>query len=317
MARQTLCLQYLVTGELDGLTVAPELAAPRSTGDPNQIYKPVDPVERLGLIDPDFTPDGPTTGISNRLLTYIWITGAQPGDADARVAVVDNEDPSNPVLQQLVADLSGQTRFYRATGVFLPQGSALQIRGLRPAAGEQVKVRLYVDILDDPLSTAAALEAICCASDDLSPVELEALTYDYRQTTQNSGNSFVPAGTSATAHALRVRQRSVLSSFFIWSVVGPGALETVAIRLFRFTPTTLQQVTTTFVLSPANFVSSAKIDLTANILPVAFDPDDVLACSFVHVGPQVLQPLLAGWTFRPAPDLVVAPPVLPPVWPPS
>lgn len=318
MARQTLCLQYLVTGELDGVTPAPELAAPRSTGDTNQIYKPAEAVERLGLIDPDFTPVGPPTGISNRMLTYIWITGAEPGDADARVAVVDPEDPANPIVQELVADLSGQTRFYRATGVFLPQGSALQIRGLRPAAGQQVKVRLYVDILDDALSTAAALQAICCASDDLSPIELEALTYDYRQTTQNSGNSFVPTGTSATAHALRVRQRSVLSTFFVWGVVAPGVGESVAIRLFRFTPTTLQQVTTTFVLTAANFVVSTKIDLSSLILPIAFDPDDVLACSFVHVGPQVLQPLLAGWTFRGAPLPAPVPAaLLPMVWPPS
>lgn len=162
--RQTLCLQYLVIGELDGVTPAPELAAPRNTGDVNQIYRPEGPVDLLGLIDPDFTPAGPATGISNRLITYIWITGAQAGDPDARVAVVDAEEPSLPILQQLVADMSGQTRLYLPTGVFLPQGSALQIRGLRPPSGGQVKVRLYVDILDDPLATAAALEAICCAA---------------------------------------------------------------------------------------------------------------------------------------------------------
>jgi hypothetical protein len=165
MASQTLCLQYLVTDELDGVTPAPKLAAPRSTKDANQIYKPENPVERLGLIDPDFTPDGPVTGISNRMLTFIWLTGAQAGDPDARVAVVDAEDPANPVLQQLVADMSGETQLYRPTGVFLPQGSALQIRGLRPAPGGEIKVRLYVDVLDDALTTVAALKAICCAAD--------------------------------------------------------------------------------------------------------------------------------------------------------
>lgn len=147
----------------------------------------------------------------------------------------------------------------------------------------------------------------------------ESLTYDYRQTTQNSGNSFVPTGTSATAHALRVRQRSLLSTFFIWGVIAPAAGESVAIRLFRFTPTTLQQVTTTFVLTAANFVVSTKIDLSSLILPVAFDPDDILACSYVHTGPQQLQPLLAGWTFEPVPTALTlaTPPNLPMTWPPS
>lgn len=319
MARQTLCVQYLVSDELDGLTPAPQLAAPRSTGNVHQIYQPQNSIEKLGLIDPDFTPEGPASGISNRLLSFVWITGAQAGDADARVAVVDAEDPNTPLTQQVVADMAGQESLYLPTGVFLPQGSSLQVRGLRPVPGGLVKVRLYVDVLDSALATAAALEAICCASGGgFSPLELSSLTYDYRDTTANPGNSFVPTGTTATAHALRVPQRSVLTSFFIWGVIPPAAGESVAIRLYRYTPTSFQQVTSTFVLTAGNFVSSTKIDLSANILPVAFDADDILACSYVHSGPQQLQPLLTGWTFGPVPDLLaLANPVANPLmWPP-
>ena len=152
----------------------------------------------------------------------------------------------------------------------------------------------------------------------VDPLELRSLTYDYRDTTANSGTSFVPTGTSATAHALRVPRRSMLTSFFIWGVLPPAAGESVAIRLFRYTPTSFQQVTSTFTLNAGNFVSSTKIDLSANILPVAFNADDILACSYVHSGPQQLQPLLTGWTFGPIPDAVAlaSPPASPVVWPP-
>lgn len=159
--------------------------------------------------------------------------------------------------------------------------------------------------------------------DGVDDLEEAALTYDYRQVTQNSGNSFVPAGTSATAHALRYpRAFNRLSSFFAWAVEPPGAGESVAIRLFRFTTTFLQQITTTFVLDAGSFVSSTKIDLTGNIIPgIALGPDDVIACSFVQAGVQGLQPLLCGWTLTDAPfppaTILVVDPADPPMWPPS
>lgn len=162
-SRQTLCLQYEVTGELDGVTPAPELAAPRSTGDLNQMYRPREAVDKLGLIDPDFTPAGGATGIANRLITYLWISGAEPGDPGARVAVVDPEDPNDPLLQEEIADLAGKTDLYTRSGIFVGQASALQVRGLRPPPGGLLKVRLYVDLLDDPLTTATVLQALCCA----------------------------------------------------------------------------------------------------------------------------------------------------------
>lgn len=154
----------------------------------------------------------------------------------------------------------------------------------------------------------------------MDDLEEAALTYDYRMVTQNSGNSFVPTGTSATAHALRYpRPTNRLSSVFIWVVTGPGAGESVAIRLFRFTPTFFQQITTTFVLDAGSFVSSTKIDLTPNIIAgIALGPDDIIACSFVQAGVQGFQPLLCGWTLTDAPLAVaaLADPVDPPMWPP-
>lgn len=153
--------------------------------------------------------------------------------------------------------------------------------------------------------------------DDL---EEAALTYDYRMVTQNSGNSFVPTGTSATAHALRYpRPTNRLSSFFAWAVDPPGAGESVAIRLFRFTPTFLQQITTTFVLNAGSFVSSTIIDLTSLIIAgINLGPTDIIACSFVQGGVQGLEPLLCGWTLTDAPQEVplVPDPADPPVWPP-
>jgi hypothetical protein len=151
--------------------------------------------------------------------------------------------------------------------------------------------------------------------------EEAALTYDYRQVTQNSGNSFVPAGVSATAHALRYpRPQQRLDSFFYWSVDPPGAGENIAIRLFRFTTTFLQQITTTFNLNAGSFVSSTKVDLSGNIIPgIVLGPADIIACSFVQGGPQALEPLLCGWTLTcELEDVPLVPnPADPPIWPPS
>ncbi|GAG21413.1 unnamed protein product, partial [marine sediment metagenome] len=217
-----------------------------------------------------------------------------------------------------IGDLSGQSEFYKRDGIFVPQGSLLRISGFTGGA----KVRLHIQVVNGLSALAQVQQALCCAADVLGPFNVEdALTYDYRQTTQNAGNGFVPAGTSATAHGLRVKRRSRLDSFFYWGVVAPAAAESVAIRLFRFTPTTLQQVTNTFVLNAGNFTVSTQVDLSSFIIPgIFFDPLDVLACSFVHAGPQQLQPLLVGWTFTAEPEIVPfgpPPPVLPMVWPPS
>jgi len=157
-------------------------------------------------------------------------------------------------------------------------------------------------------------------TEGVDAAEEAALTYDYRQVTQNSGNSFVPAGVSATAHALRYpRPQQRLDSFFAWTVNPPGAAETIEIRLFRFTPAFFQQITTTFLLNAGSFVSSTKIDLAGNIIPgIVLGPDDIIACSFVQSGAQGLQPLLCGWTLTcELEDVPLVPdPPDPPMWPP-
>ena len=318
---QTFAVEFEVSGDLDGTTPSPNVRGSPPSGDnpndPQNLFRV--PVAALGLINPDYTlpeQDNPNLGTTgNRLVTYLWIEGTVAGDADASVDVVDATDASAAV-QKNIGTFVGETTFYRE-GIFVPQGSMIRVRGMTGP----VKVRLHIQYLNNARDLAAVLQAICCLDappDDLTPEQLAALTYDYRDTTANPGNSFVPAGTSATAHALRVRQPSVLSNFFIWGVVPPAALESVTIRLFRFTPKFFQLVTVPFVLDASSFVSSTKIDLTGNLLPVQFDADDILACSYVHVGPQQLQPLLTGWNFgQPDAAALVSPVQHALVWPPA
>lgn len=162
MSRQTYCIEYKVTGSLDGTTEAPELAAPRSTGNTHQFYVPSEAVQDLGLIDPDFTPLGIGTSIANRLVVFLWIKGAAPGGANARVDVVDVDDPS--AVQEPIASLNGQTQAYIRSGIFLPQGSALRLQGLVPDANGQITVRLYIQVVDTTEQAALVLEALAATA---------------------------------------------------------------------------------------------------------------------------------------------------------
>jgi len=156
----------------------------------------------------------------------------------------------------------------------------------------------------------------------VSPLLIDSLTLDQRQATQNSGNSFVPAGTSATAHPLRFKTPSRLKFLAYWAVDPPAGDESVAIRIFRFPPGGFQQATTVHTVALANFQSNQYVDLSAHIIPgIEWGPLDIVACSYVHAGTQQMDPLITMWSFEPLVAGAVAaagalPPVLPAVWPP-
>ena len=130
---------------------------------------------------------------------------------------------------------------------------------------------------------------------------LEVASYDFRQV-----EALVPAGTTATIQGVKIPGAVRLTRLAWVSIVAPGPGETVALRLFRIRPATnpagfgFIQLNTTFTISVANFPGSGvEFDFSANIIPnLCVLPNEYLACSWVHVGVAVMQPLNMNWSFE-------------------
>ncbi len=159
---QTYAVEFEVSGELNGVTPSPNVEGSPPSGqnpdDPQNLFRV--PVENLGLVNPEYTlpdQDNPLLGTTgNRLVTYLWIEGSSPGDADASVDIVDATD-GTATVQKPIGTFVGDTDFYRE-GIFVPQGSMIRVRGMTGP----VKVRLHIQFLNNAQDLAKVLAAICC-----------------------------------------------------------------------------------------------------------------------------------------------------------
>lgn len=125
---------------------------------------------------------------------------------------------------------------------------------------------------------------------------------------QRNVDALVPAGTTASYQKLKIPGPAVLTQLSWSAVVGPGVGETIALRLFRVRPASnpsgfgFIQLNSTFTVSAGTFTGAGNnVDISANILPNLCVLDgEYLACSWVHAGAAVLQPLNMNWNFEPA-----------------
>ena len=119
--------------------------------------------------------------------------------------------------------------------------------------------------------------------------------------------SFVPTGTTASyvKYRLPVIGRLIRLS---WSgVLAPAATESIQLRLYRVRPQSNPSgfgyilLNTVFTINQANFTDAGgDMDISSNILPNRFVlPNEYLAASWVHSGPQQMQPLNMNWNFAP------------------
>jgi hypothetical protein len=139
-------------------------------------------------------------------------------------------------------------------------------------------------------------------NDPRNPSSLEIQSYDFRQV-----QALVPAGTTATIQGLRVPGPVRLARLAWCGVLDPGVGETVALRLYRIRPITnpagfgFIQLASTFTITQANFPGAGvELDFSGNIFAdLCVLPNEYLACSWVHAGPQVMQPLNMNWNFTP------------------
>ena len=136
-----------------------------------------------------------------------------------------------------------------------------------------------------------------------SPSAQEIESYDFREVP-----ALVPAGTTATMQGLRIPGPRLRVSRLAWvSVIAPGGGESITLRLFRIRPATNPAgfgfilLNTPFVIDAGSFPGAGvELDFSASILPdLCIFEDEYLACSWVHVGAAVMQPLNMNWNLTP------------------
>lgn len=168
---KTYCLDFTVTGSLDGTTVSPTVddspPSAQNPGDPQNFFRRE--VENLGLIDPDYLPAQDederrgTRGL--RLVAFLWVSGPNAGEAGASVEIVDAVEGA-PVTQEPVGSLEGRLTLFRRA-LFIPQGSMIRLDGMNADPGSPIIVRLHVQYLDNAEDIALALQA----AEDANPPE--------------------------------------------------------------------------------------------------------------------------------------------------
>lgn len=135
-----------------------------------------------------------------------------------------------------------------------------------------------------------------------SPTALEIQSFDFRQV-----QALIPGGTTATIQRVKIPGTVMLTRLSWAGVLAPGVGETVALRLYRIRPSSNPagfgyiQLNNTYTISAAVFTDpGGNIDISSTIIPGLCVLDgEYLACSWVHAGPFVMQPLNMNWNFKP------------------
>jgi hypothetical protein len=169
---QSITVDYIVTEELDGETMAPEViidqtASNRTPFDTKaQIFKP-DPVPKLGLIDPDLLVGG---SIGARCIPFLTLDTAATGVAGAAVDIVGvrGGDSSDVFFQKQIRDLAGVTGpEFIDQGFNVPQGSDIKLDGFVAIPGSPICVRATILVPTSCVDIAAfqcpCPEEGCCA----------------------------------------------------------------------------------------------------------------------------------------------------------
>lgn len=162
---QQVTIEYRVQGELDGLTLAPDVeldpTSPNYSIDDRDIHV-VDVPGNLGIIDPDLI--GPAAQ-GYRCIPWVYIDAENAGALGSNFSVVDNTPNSLgvpvPSIQEFRFATLGLPEFYSDRPTCIPQGSALAVAGYN-AAGLKI-LRLNIVAPQDALEYAGILEACCCS----------------------------------------------------------------------------------------------------------------------------------------------------------
>lgn len=155
-----LCLEYRVTGALDGVTPAPAYAIPPSPDSPvvppdNKI---VQTVENLGLLDLTGFP-GRHGQIADRIVKWIIVYGPNVPFAADNIAVAFDGRRETRTALTIPAGANG---IYNRNCIFVPQSAQLQLDGMAASATEPVVVRLQVWQPQTLNDLADMINSCCC-----------------------------------------------------------------------------------------------------------------------------------------------------------
>jgi len=179
-AKQSITVDYLVTGTFDGVTPAPEIElGGTSTDDQSQIYQ-ADQSEALGVIDPDLQDGG---SIGPRCITQflVLIPTGSTVDPGARVTVEAERDGEYLELFEVTTLAVGGAVVLRP--FIVPQGAVIRIAGVQ-AGSEDIGVRVTTDVVSDPCKIQTLVAATggegpsggpCCPP-DLTVAGVEGVT---------------------------------------------------------------------------------------------------------------------------------------------
>lgn len=129
---------------------------------------------------------------------------------------------------------------------------------------------------------------------------LEDASFDERDV-----RSFVPTGTTATYRKFKMPVPGKLIRLSWSGILAPNAAESVQLRLYRTRPVSNPagfgyiQLNDVFTVNTASFTDAGgDIDISSFIRQgLCVYPGEYLAASWVHSGPQQLQPLNMNWNF--------------------
>jgi hypothetical protein len=193
---QSITVDYLVTGSLDGVSLAPEVIIdqndPRATpfDTDTQIFRP-DPVPNLGLIDPDLLVGG---SIGPRCIPFLSIDTTATGDPGASVDIVGVREAGEPdvFFQEQIQSLEGATGpIYLGDGFNVPQGSDIRLDGMSAPAGVPIRVRATILV---PASCAEIAAFRCSCDDACCPPELSPFVFADVSTQPDAGWGLWQAG---------------------------------------------------------------------------------------------------------------------------
>jgi hypothetical protein len=177
---QQMTVEYIVEGELDGVTPAPPVSIDPTSDDyvapDDRGIRVVRVPGNLGLIDPDFNGLGAQ---GDRCIPWVYLdTDGIAGAPQSGFAVFDvqQEDGFTTPLNQQVPRFSigGIPTFFSEKPTHIPQGSALGV-GFYPAGGEKI-VRINVVAPNTALEEAKIKEACCCANRPCPPTPPPQIT---------------------------------------------------------------------------------------------------------------------------------------------
>ena len=166
---QQVTIEYRVVGDLDGLTLGPNVVLdpndPAYNEPDDRGIHVVDVPGNLGLIDPDLIG---AAAQGDRCIPWVYLdTGGVGGAPGSLISVLDNVERNQgvpvPTEQRAKFFTAGSPLFYSDRPTSVPQGSVLGIIGY---GGGSVKIfRINIVAPQGALEFAAILEACCCADE--------------------------------------------------------------------------------------------------------------------------------------------------------